>query len=202
MSEKEKKRKFLEVLQEMDPNTVIKVGAKDGSSFFYIGFAGYMLDHISDISGQILTDWRRLLKNAESKAFSTAGNLITYQEYCQRQILKMTRDYSFKPVFKYAEYLDMLDKYSRILDTNIKNCNRIHGIIASFQFLDKRYVADCFKADPVVDDTTVVIVDGKESGAYWKASEIEPGTNNLKLHSDNTTPQDADDDTEDAAENE
>lgn len=199
MSEKEKKRKFLEVLQEMAPDAVIKVGAKDGSSFFYIGSAGYMIENISTISGQILSDWRRLLKNAETKAYATASNLVSYQEFCARQIRKKTLDYSYRPNFDYTAYLDMLAAYTQKLYTSIKNCDRIHGIIASFQYLDKRYVADCFQADPVVDDTTVIIISGKESGAFWKASEVEPGTNNLKLHStDNTNTQDE----EDAAENE
>ena len=157
-----KVERLIDTLTTMDPARPIKIGADDGSSFFYAGTAGDVLEN-GDLYSRKLRNYARLLAtNANADLEQSLRNPPTLQRYALAQIKSGDPDYSYDG-FK-AAATAWLREVRRRMDNKTKREQQNR----EFTDLLSRKVFQRFEADAIAgEDATVIIVQGYEYGMYW-----------------------------------
>lgn len=137
-------------LKKMNPDTNIKVGARDGTGFFYCGDVKTIRENIEEYSRVCHVTARKMKERSYRRLMTSckigaAGNFQDSHLWLKR----MKRD--AVAAYKYD------DQY-----TNFKD-------------LAKRAVLDIFEANEVADEDkpTVILVTGYEYGTYWTLAEAK-----------------------------
>lgn len=166
--------KLIELLQGLDPEQPIKIGAKDGSSFFYVGTPADMLatfDTSSKRYGEydmvIYRSYERTIKNYEIEANAAYENAMKDAE-------KRGAELTAKGFKKALRIIFNSDASKAILKVEDKLAKaKAHQ--RQTKSMQDREVMDYFKADKVVDDALAIIVEGFEYGRYWTMDEAPKG---------------------------
>lgn len=166
--------KLIELLQTLDPEQPIKIGAKDGSSFFYVGTPADMLatfDTSSTRYGEydmvIYRSYERAIKLYEkqvSEAYDSA------MKYAQEHDAELTAK-GFKKALRIIFNSDASKAILKVEDKLAKATAHQRQT----KSMQDRDVMDSFKADKVVDDCLAIIVEGFEYGRYWTTDEAPKG---------------------------
>lgn len=166
--------KLIELLQTLDPEQPIKIGAKDGSSFFYVGTPADMLATFGTSSKRygeydmvIYRSYERAIKNYEIEANAAYENAM---KYAQEHGAELTAK-GFK---KALRLIFNSDASKAILKVEDKLAKAIAHQRQTKSMQD-RDVMDSFKANKVVDDCLAIIVEGFEYGRYWTMDEATKG---------------------------
>ena len=166
--------KLIELLQTLEPEQPIKIGAKDGSSFFYVGTPADMLatfDTSSKRYGEydmvIYRSYERAIKLYEKQVSEAYDSAMKYaQEHCAELTAK-----GFKKALRLIFNSDAPKAILKVEDKLAKATAQQRQT----KSMQDREVMDSFKADKVVDDCLAIIVEGCEYGRYWTTDEAPKG---------------------------
>ena len=164
--------KLIELLQGIDQEQPIKIGAKDGSSFFYLGTPKDMLatfDTSSVRYGEydmiIYRSYEKAIKRLELEVSAAYDNAM---EDAQKRGAELTAK-GFKNALKTIFRSEMAQKI-------LKAEGKLAEVIThqrQTKAMQDREVMDSFKADKIVDDSLNIIVEGFEYGRYWTYEESD-----------------------------
>lgn len=148
-----------ELLQTLPPDKHIKIGAKDGSNYFYVGNPADMLATFKKRN--------KCYQQYDKIIYDAANNLVTKIETeikslysgVARQESEMVRQTIIERIIHADKrYSEALEKRDKIVP------------------LAEREVFCVFEADEIVDEgTTAIIVDGTEFGRFWTYDEARRG---------------------------
>lgn len=171
--------KLIELLQTLDPEQPIKIGAKDGSSFFYLGTPKDMLatfDTSSTRYGEydmvIYNAYERAIKRYEEQVSDSYNDAMKYAQEHGAELTAKGFKKALRTIFN-------SDTAKNIL----KMENKLAEAVAhqrQTKSMQDREVMDSFKADKVVDDCLAIIVEGFEYGRYWTTDEAPKDGGNVK----------------------
>lgn len=165
-------KKFLEGIE--NKKTKIKVGAKNGSGFFYVGTVGDFLDQSEKYEWADITYFDNRVKRANDNLEMMLNADTSYSGYAKKQYRKWENT-GMRPNFT-------VDSYDVFLRGHAKQVlKKFQTYISEKQYradrtpLMSRMVTDNFDADRVVEPAGVMVIqiDGRESGQYWTFDEAE-----------------------------
>lgn len=155
-----------DLLATLPADRRLKLGAHNGSSFFYVGTVADVRENMDLYSRKLRNYARMQLINAQADLEQKLRNPPTLQRYAMAQVKTEKPDWTIDG-FK-AQAAGWLRDVKR-MTANLNKSDRQYDAFAD---LPIREVLSHFDADPQVEtDTTVIIVDGFEKGRYWMGSE-------------------------------
>lgn len=171
--------KLIELLETLDPEQPIKIGAKDGSSFFYVGTPADMLatfDTSSKRYGEydmvIYRSYERAIKNYAVESNAAYENAM--KDAAERGAELTAK--GFKKALRIIFNSDAAKVIRKVEDKLAKTTANQRQT----KSLKDREVMDSFIADKVVDDCLAIIVEGFEYGRYWTMDEAPKDGDTVK----------------------
>ena len=164
-----------------DKSTIIKIGAVDGSGFFYLGTVGDYLENKEKYEEMDRAHFENRLKRANEN-FEYLLNLDTsFSGYAKRQYRNFKNSGQL-PNFSMIGYNQFLELHSQQLITKYNTLNQEKAISANNSPLNSREVKEVFEAERVAEPNgaTVIIIKGSEMGVYWTTDETELPTMELR----------------------
>lgn len=177
-----------EYLMEKDEGTLLKIGANDGSSFFYCGTAGDFLANIENID-RILFDKTRAAKERMKKEFlkSMQGFIYTEKaaETAKRNAEGKEEKKGKEKDMTYTEWTEMkiresteglrmaYNEWLAIVAQKQAAAIAAEKLVSEPRSVLDRKVITVFLADAIVEPevTINVLVYGWEIGQYWTLDE-------------------------------
>lgn len=155
-----------DLLATLPADRRLKLGAHNGSSFFYVGTVADVRENMDLYSRKLRNYAKMQLINAKADLEQKLRNPPTLQRYAMAQVKTEKPDWTIDGF--HAQAAGWLRDVKRLAG-NLDKADRQYKAFAD---LPIREVLSHFDADPLVDtDTTVIIVEGFEKGRYWTASE-------------------------------
>lgn len=155
-----------DLLATLPADRRLKLGAHNGSSFFYVGTVADVRENMDIYSRKLRNYARMQLINAQADLEQKLRNPPTLQRYAMAQVKTEKPDWTIDGFHAQAA------GWLRDVKKRTANLNMADRQYRAFVDLPIREVLSHFDADPLVDtDTTVIIVEGFEKGRYWTASE-------------------------------
>lgn len=140
----------------------VKIGADDGSSFFYIGDAATLLEHEEYFASQLWRYVKNRVRNAAESVRLHEKNNPTPLDYAKKY-----RDGDAQGFMLYVN--QWLKDYRR----KVRYLEASTDYVKQFVPLFDREVISTKKAEPFDSEFTIVIIAGDEVGALWTADEGE-----------------------------
>jgi len=161
--------KVLESLKELNDDVKLKVGSKDGSSFWYMGTVGDFRDNIVEYNDRAYK-YATQKRNRAYKSFQfTVENPMTPDHYVRKQL--KTEAY---PSYSYKDYIDKLNKWFESLTRKQKTLKSANDELENYVKLKKRSSVNLYYQDPLVDELcAILIIEGCELGGFWLFNEAE-----------------------------
>lgn len=162
-----------EFLEGVDENTVVHIGAKDGSSFFYIGKpSGFDSDKYSI----------KFLEAAKRKKGELEAFVSSIPKFVAPQASLPTISTDEHTIESYVNAcMRLKDAYIEAGNTLVTLANNmasaggqlkvINEYLLSFVTLDRRTVAETYPR--LQNDGIVVLINGTEKGEYWNLIEFK-----------------------------
>lgn len=163
-------KKLVTAVKALNSDTRIKVGAKDGSAFFYVGTAGDFLENLeaynSECEGETIRKYRNAKKEYERYASGDPGSI---EAFIRLQSRRET------PVITFDGYLEFLRQYFHQLEVRRSVLRTRTADKENYKHLRNRGLVEAYKADPVADPDCdmILITTGVEYGGYWLTSEVQ-----------------------------
>lgn len=155
-----------DMLATMDPAREIKIGAENGSSYFYAGTVADIIENGPLYSRKLLNYAKLLSTNASADLEQTLRNPPTLQRYALIQIKAQSPDYT------YDGFKAMASIWLKTVRKRIENKTRRERQYREYVDLFSRTVHKSFDADAIAgEDATVIIVEGFEYGQYWTTGD-------------------------------
>ena len=164
----ENKMTIMQFLEGCEGGTVIKIGAKGGDSFFYIGTVQDFLIGIKSHEIEVRNHANKVLDLADSNLKALLRNYPTPEKYAKkvlnRDIEKLTAE-SF--VSELNAWCYAVRKAKRLVDERKSHCEKIIP-------LSKRCVIEAADSGvPREDGAKRILIEGNERGAFWMISEAQ-----------------------------
>lgn len=164
--------KIKDALYGMPSTKRIKIGAENGTSFFYCGTIEDLLFKIDDYSLICRQNARKEVAEANNRLSRLINNPPTIERFVKRELRKPIPAVSIE---NYNLYVEM---YLKIINRTLNSIDTKKFRLSTFEPLDKREVIEVREADPAVDeDVIILIVSGYEVGSYWTTDECDENTN-------------------------
>lgn len=158
--------KIKEILVNYNSEKKLKVGAENGSAFFYCGTVGDFIANITDYSLLCKQNALDTFERAKSRLDYRVKNPPTVETFVQSEMKNDKKDFSMDNFFRYVQH------YFKSLDRLINSLENAKSKLEKFKPLTEREVVEIREADPVADqDVTIAIITGYEAGSYWTAKE-------------------------------
>lgn len=168
------KQSLLHFMLEHDKNRIYKIGAKDGSGFFFIGTGQEFLDKVDNLdldlrksAEQIAASGRKICRKYCVEAPSISQYLTEAMTAADANDGK-----GFKVSFD--GYLAMCKKYVDQSNARYKGMVKKEKYAKDWQMLHKREVVESYRSEDEPGGL-IVIVTGNEAGRYWSLSEVQNG---------------------------
>lgn len=153
-------------LRKLDPEQKIKVGAKEATSFFYVGTVDDLLDNIQVYNAYCKLHIEKTRKRAEDLLKSTIANYPTLADYAKSECL-MT-----KPRLNYDGYIKVVNEWFNSVKKLNERKERKSIWDNEFIKLPDREVLEVAMCDPTSDYNVMrIIIRGHEHGKYWTSDE-------------------------------
>ena len=160
--------KYKEALKKYDDDMKLKVGSQQ--AFFYVGSVGHFTDNVRFISGQLFNTLQG--RTAEKRQ---AYERRLAKEPSMRLFCQIEEKGGRK--FTAEAYMDFVNQWLRTTGNMLTAWERAKEREEGFKPLDKRDVRQVREADPASDpETVILILEGKECGAFWTTDEAELGS--------------------------
>ena len=161
--------KLIELLQSLEPDRLIKIGAQDGTGFFYVGNPADMLATF-DSENKRIGEYDMLIYASNENAIAKLKEQISVMYANLAEQFKDAGDIPaiIRAVFRSGKAKDI-----------IRNENRYEKAVTQQKMtksLMDREVMDSFEADPIADENVyAIIVEGYEFGKFWCKEEAPAG---------------------------
>lgn len=135
-------------LKKMDPDAIVKLGARDGTGFFYCGDVKTLRENLGEYSRTSKLMARRMKDRSYKRLIHTC-KVGTERKSMDSHLWLKNIAHHAKSAYEYdVQHTD-------------------------FKPLEKRSVLDVFQANKIADaaEPTVIIVTGYEYGNYWTMDE-------------------------------
>lgn len=150
------------ILAQCQECEVIKVGAINGTSYFYIGTVGDITESAEKYNAALRSYWK-VKADRESnyiKKLSEATNISSY--------IRATKEKTLDT----KGFLHYLDGVFRKINLATERMNDSMDHLRTFVPLMRRQVIRCERASDVVDNSLVIVLAGYEQGKLWTVQEI------------------------------
>lgn len=139
-------------MKKVAPDYPIKLAANDGSQFFFIGTASELEEKAAELE-----------KTSAEAIAVKVNNTVKAISETLKSLGENLKKHKKDP--KQSKHLaqEALKKVKSINKRLIKLCDTEEIF---FPLMDRK-ITDIFKADPIVDESIVVYVDGIEVGSMW-----------------------------------
>ena len=154
------------LLNTYDGSMNLKVGAADGSGFFYIGTVADFAENICDYDAATKSNSIRLVKKSKKVLRDTLANAPTLGSYAKQQLKTEEKIMTFDGFRAVAE------KFFYDVNVKQKTLEIRSERLESYIPLADRNVRDYAMCDTAVEKNCLrVILDGYERGAYWVTAD-------------------------------
>lgn len=141
--------RFGEFVETLPPDKMIKLGAIDGSGFFYCGSAGDILANMESYNEMLLRRMKKIMRKCE--------NRISQLE----NILAIIEDPKIR---EYNEH-ELIRRKNRLKDLN--------NLLETFTDLSEREIIEHYPSIEFDGEAVIIIVKGCEYGSYWSLDEVK-----------------------------
>ena len=159
-------------LAKKDPNTIVKIGASGGSSFFFVGSAQEYLEKAKTCDELCLDEAKQTIRNNKANLIRL-DNDLTWERFvaikedeARKQGIRDT-----KYMINEAQFIIHQHRVEKKIKRCEKNLAKNELYLENFIMPSEREVEDFFIADPIVDTAYVIIISGTELGKYWTLEE-------------------------------
>lgn len=178
---------LLEKLYELDDELPLKIGAVDGSSYFYCGTVGEFRRRIDEYSAKGEKLYRESAEKSK-KAYDDLSNRSPVFPNGFYNLLEMKLGGALKEMahcvtdpartpmqVKMVRYIGELGKWARATDIARRRAKSANSLFSEWSPYGERRVREFFMADNVAepDATMVIHIDGYELGSYWLISDAK-----------------------------
>ena len=163
--------KLIEVLNELDKEQDIKIGSKDGSSLWYCGNVTHFLVNAYNSNVRLLDYARARVKSANERYERVLQTPVSEMDFVIAETKRATKE-GVEPILNANAYFDWKSKWWKKVSSAYKVLKTYKKQLEKFVPLLDREVISVVDADKTIEDNCkVIIVEGYESGKYWKMSE-------------------------------
>lgn len=159
--------KIAKALKDYDPDKLLKVGAKNGSGFFYCGTVGDFLENMEDNSDLLRKHAISILQAAKRRLNQRISNPPTIDRFTREQLRG-----DGNPNLTFQNYRFYVEHWFSGVYGLKQAADNHEQRYDAFKPLDKRDVVEVREslaaADPGV---TALIIEGYELGRYWTMDE-------------------------------
>lgn len=162
---------ILEAIAKYPEDQKIKIGAKDGTGWWYVGLAGDVRLSIEALDEKCLKYAMDIQKNAVKSLNTRLKNQPTPEVFARAQIKKAEDSREYLDLSREA-YQAALEKYFTDVHKAVTHLKTVSKRLKEYVKLQERPVVDCSMSDPAADAGTVrVLTEGYEYGAFWATDE-------------------------------
>lgn len=157
--------KIKNVLKNYDKDLSLKVGAKDGTAFFYVGTVGDFLENMDVYDSVMRNRTVRIQIRAERAYENEIRNAPTLEGYARECIKKE------EPLI-YSDYRASIEDWFMRVTQKHNTALKKKAAAANYRKLSGREVKEYEMCDKTIDDNCLrVVIEGYETGAYWCLEE-------------------------------
>lgn len=160
-------KEFGDVVSELGTK-YIKVGTVDGGAFFYCGSTSDLSDIIPKLNDENEVEHGDRILRAEEKLTAAVANFPDIKDYVAKEF-KRTKGGKVGDVLG---YLNFINHELTKVQMRINNFEIMKN--ETYSPLEKRIVADAMLSIDE-EDTSIIIIEGREVGHYWSRAEYEKG---------------------------
>lgn len=152
--------------------TKIKIGAANGSSFFYCGTVEDFTANADKYEELNISHWDIRVDRANDKLDKELNEDTSYSGYTKAQFRRW-KSTNTRPNFTMDGYEHFLKDHAKLLEQKFQTLINERKGRADRVALMSRVVTDSFLANTTIepDETRVIMVEGTERGAFWTTSE-------------------------------
>lgn len=156
------------LLRQMEPGTKVKIGAKNGSGYFYVGESDEFESHYEKYNLMIEGYWKTRQTNAETRLKELIQRECTLEYFILHELR------SQKPNLTVDGYRAYLTRCLSSVWNAHKSIEKIKSIRENLQKLEAREVLDSFMSDNAADPGYRNIqITGFEMGRFWYSGEAQ-----------------------------
>lgn len=158
-----------QALRNLEPESKIKVGAINGTAWFYIGTNDDLERGFADYDAALMRMWKKKLKNAKDSLKVLLTVTVTIESYVMSQIRR-----SGTPEFTIEGYKAHIEECLRNVRYLHHQMQRCQDIINNPVPLSMRPVVDTYKATLKEEKGyTLIRIEGFEPGVFWTSGEAD-----------------------------
>ena len=158
-----------QALRKLEPGSKIKVGAINGTAWFYIGTNDDLEFHFTDYDAMLMRMWRKKLKNAKDSLKVLLTVTVTIESYVTGELRR-----SAKPDLTLEGYRKHVEECLHSVKYLHQQMQRCQNVLNNPVPLSIRPVVDTYRATVKEDkDYTCIRTEGYESGVFWTSEEAE-----------------------------
>ena len=161
---------LFDVLDGAKPNTKVKIGAVDGSSWFIVTTVKMVMDNANDIDKALDDYLKTRHQRAEEVLAQALRNPMDIKAYMAKQLVKHKS--SIVPDFSWEGYMEEFKKYCSNLEAKRRTCIALEDAKVTAKPLMDREVVDVSKA---IEEGYRILIEGNEEGLWWDSSERKKG---------------------------
>lgn len=159
---------IIEYLEGCGESQAIKIGAKGGEGFFYIGTAKDFLDNIKSHEIEVNNHAQKMITKAKDKLKATLKSYPTPETFARKILSKdedrLTAEYYISGL---NVWFYEVKKAKSLVDRREAYCEKLVP-------LSKRAVIEAAESGvPREEGAKRIFIEGKEKGAFWMISEAK-----------------------------
>lgn len=154
-------------LRKLEPGTKIKLGAINGTAYFYVGTNDDLESKFAEYDEQIMRMWRKKLQNAKDSLRVLLNSTVTIESYVTSQLRRPEKpDLTIEG---YKAHVENCLRQVRFLHHTLVQCR---DVINNPIPLSVRPVVDCLKNTIKEEREYINIrIEGYEAGTFWSSDE-------------------------------
>lgn len=169
----ERLKKFLE---KQERETKIKIGADNGSSWFYVGTVGDFLDNEETYEEKDISYFDNRVNSASDNLDIALNADTSYSGYAKQQY-RQWKNKSTRPNFTVQGYNTFLEYTAKQMTIKFQSFVKERTIRAERLPIMSREIVETRKADRVADPGVLnILITGYEKGAFWVTEEADGPT--------------------------
>ena len=147
----------------------VKIGAENGSGFFYAGSVDNYLKNTDRVDRACHLAAKQSVSRRKARIETLCKNCPTAETYIRKSLSRNDAENMTA-----ENYLKFLDKYFNTVRNVTKEMQKAEELLAHWEPLAQRRIVR--KEESTVDeDCLIVIINGYEQGSYWMLEEAPKG---------------------------
>lgn len=165
--------KILEAIAKYPAEQKLKIGAKDGTGWWYVGTVGDVRMWNEALDEKCHKYAMDIQKNAVKSLNARLKNQPTPEAFARTQIKKAEDTGEYLDLSREA-YQTALERYFADVNKAVTHLKIMSKRLNEYVKLQEREVVDCAMSDPAADAGVVrVLTAGYEYGSFWATDEAK-----------------------------